>query len=891
MIDFHALTTEASFKELKSSVLGLDQKEAIKRSEKYGLNKLPEGEKASWLQILWTQFKSPLIIVLIIAGLISYFVKEKLDAQVIFAAVLINAIIGFIQENKANNSLEQLKKIIENRSLVLRDGEEKEIKSEELVPGDIIILSSGSRIAADARVIESIDLEINEAPLTGESVSVFKELKPLSKGTVLAERSNMVYSGCLVVGGTGKALVVATGQDTEIGRISQLVKSTKEGKTPLQTRLLELSKIFGLAAFILAIVIMLVGVWQERSFFEIFLTAIAVGVAAIPEGLVVAVTVILVLGMKQILKQKALTRKLVAAETLGSTTVICTDKTGTLTEGKMRVNNLFFGSDFVSGQDMSNKMIKKEEGLFLLLKIGLMCNDAFIEKGDDLEAEKIVGLPLEKALISFGLELGLDKMELQKLEPRVSELPFSSERKFMITINQAEKGYRLYEKGALERILPQVEYFLEGAGKKKADANYKRNLLAQYESLTSKGLRVIALAYKDLKSLPFKEGEKKDWDSLNKGLILAGLIAFKDPLRPEAKQTIKICKRAGIRPIIITGDHQLTAQAIAQEVGLDGENAVITGEQLEAIDDTELRELVKKHSVYARVSPHHKLRIVEALKRNGEVVAMTGDGLNDSPALKASDIGICLGSGTEIAKETSDIVLLDDNFSVIVSAIREGRVIFQNIRKSITYLISDCFSEIVLILGSLFFNMPLAILPTQILWINIINDGFPNFSMAFEKSDRDVLADKPISRKEPLLNKEMKIIIVGVGLVRDILIFALFFYIYHNLDFFGFDLKYLRTLMFALLAFKSVTSIFSLRSFHLSFFRIKQFRNWYLLLAVGISITLLMLAIYLPAAQQFMNTSALDMRAWALIFSLSFINILMIETVKYFFIPKAHDQR
>jgi Ca2+-transporting ATPase len=896
MYSFHSATLDDCFKQVKSSSAGLSIVEARHRLDKHGANRLAATKPLGWLPIFFSQFKSPLIFILLLAGIISVIAQEYLEAEIVFGAVLINVVIGFIQENKANNALNQLQKMVEHKTIVRRQEGDQEVDSAEVMVGDIIILRAGEQIPVDARLIKSIDLQINEASLTGESAAIYKNIEILNPDTQLADRRNMIYSGTVVESGSGEALVVSKGRHTELGKISEMVQTTMEVQTPLQKRLAQLSKFIGLIAAVVSVLIVVAGLIQGRDFLEIFLTAIAVAVAAVPEGLAVAVTVILVLGMKKILKQKALTRKLIAAETLGSTTVICSDKTGTLTEGRMQVAHIVTGSKEFVLPDLFQKNNQAEiTNALRALEIGLFCNNAILEKNiDELQPEKIVGLPVEVALLTLGRELGLDQEQLLAREPKVAELPFNSGQKFMITLHQlAANNYVLYEKGAPEKIIAKASKLIGVKANKVLDGKDREELLRQTDELTSRGLRVMAVAFKSLKKLPWSlQTEPKDWSLVDSDLVFVGLIAFKDPLRPDAKETIALCRQAGIRPIIITGDHPLTAAAIAKEVGLDGQpEDVITGARLETIDDEVLREVVKKYNIYARVSPEHKLRIIRALQANGEVVAMTGDGLNDSPALKMADIGVCLGSGTDIAKQTADIVLLDDNFKVLVSAVEEGRIIFRNLRKSVAYLVSDCFSEIFLIVGSIVFNLPLAILPAQILWINIVNDGFPNFSLAFEHDNKGVMDSPPLKRLEPIINKEMKVIIFGLGLVRDFFILLLFVYLYKNQPLFGWDLDYLRTLFFALLGFKSISAIFSLRSLSLPFFKIKQGHNPYLLGAFVISLLLLILAVYWSPLQKILGTVALSGRSWLLIFGLSFVNIIIIEIIKYFFNHKSHAQK
>ena len=882
---FYELKAETVFKIVNSTAGGLSAEEAKKRLARDGLNVLAEDKPYRRWKIFISQFKNPLIYILLGAAAISFIVGENVDTQVIVAAVLINVIIGFIQEDRANSALNKLKKIVEHQAGVRRNGREIEIPAAEAVVGDVLILKSGQIISADARVFQDYDLEVNEASLTGESLTVSKSIQPCPPSTGLADRKSMVYAGTNIISGHGLAVVVATGPRTEVGQIAEMVKTTGNDPTPLQGRLTRISSFLGLSVVVICLIIILTGVLKGLPFLNILLAAIAISAAAIPEGLSVAVTVILAIGMKHIVKRKALTRKLLAAETLGSITAICSDKTGTLTEGKMRLEEIVSYSGRLAPAKLAgSKDLSKLKDFMLALKTGVLCNNAVINP----ENLKSSGLALEVSFLKVALDLGISQAELMKDEPRLSELPFNSARKFMISLHQKESAFSLYEKGAGEIVLEKCS-FLEDAGKiRELDKNDKEKILDIYENLALSGWRVIALAYRDLKTLPFSPtAEEKNWSLVDKNLTFIGLAAFKDPLRPEARKTIALCKKAGIRPIIITGDHPNTALAIAEELKMDlGAVGVVSGKFLENLNDSELRELAKSASVYARVSPNHKLRIVTALKQNGEVVAMTGDGLNDSPALKAADIGICLGSGTEVAKETADIVLLDDNFSVIVSAIRQGRIIFDNIRKSVTYLIADCFSEITLIMGSILFNLPLALLPTQILWINILNDGFPSFSLAFETNDDGVMKRKPIKRSESIFTPEMKALLFGVGFIREALLFWGFYYCATHLAVLGWSFGYLRTLLVAILILKSITAIFSLRSFTLPLHKIKQLTNPYLFTAIGIDLALLIAAVYWPVLNRLLKTEPLSAGSWLIIIGVSLINILMLEIVKAWFVKR-----
>jgi Ca2+-transporting ATPase len=884
MKDFHSLTWQEVLKEKKSSQNGLSSEEAKNRIDELGFNQLQKEKPLGAIKILLSQLKSPLVYILIIAGAISFFLGEKTDTYVIFGAVFINTIIGFIQENKANKALSKLRKMVEHKAVVFRDGHETEVLSKEIVPGDIVILEPGNRVPADVRLLEAKDLKINEASLTGESAPANKKIEKIQVGASLADRNNMAYASTIVVSGSGKGVVTATAQNTEIGKISSLVQATKEEKTPLQIRLNSLSKTLGIIVAVISGLIILLGVIQGRDFFEMFIVSIAVAVSAIPEGMVVAVTVILVLGMQQILKRKALVRKLIAAETLGSTTVICTDKTGTLTEGNMQVSHIIIGDDKLNFENNKHNEKNLAKDMYHALRIAVLCNNAVVENPDNnLENLKLLGLPTEKALLLAGIQAGLKKNSLENKYKRIQELPFSSDTKFMTTLHSSSKGYRLFEKGAPERVLEKSKYFHYGGKVKEITNSDRKKLVEKYESYTSKGLRLIAVAYKKINNSEIEDENKVDLRAHDKDLVFLGFLALKDPLRPDVAETIKVCRTAGIRPIVITGDHALTARAIAKEIGFKiTKDSIVTGETLDNTSDKDLEKIVKKANVFARVSPHHKLRIVKALQSQDEVVAMTGDGINDSPALKAADIGVCLGSGTDIAKETADIVLLDNNFKVIVLAVKQGRVIFNNIRKLITYLLSDSFSEVVLIVGSIVFGLPLIILPAQILWINIVNDGFPSFSLAFEKGESGIMKKKPISQKEPLINKEMKTIIFVAGILRDLLYFAIFLY-FLKLEL---DINYIRTIIFALVSVDSLFYVFSLRSLMKPVWKINPFTNTYLNFATLASLLLLTVAIYFAPLQKALQTVPLSLNDWLLVFGVTIVNIILVEISKFYFIKK-----
>lgn len=899
MINFHSESLESVLRKLDASVSGLSQSEAEKRQKKYGLNELPSAKPLSKTKIFLSQFKNALVYILLFAGILSAVLGEVIDASVIFGAVLLNVIIGFRQESKANNAIAKLKTLVERKAIVMRDGRDMVIDSALLTIGDIILINAGNRIPADARLIEAADLHLNESSLTGESLPADKKIEPVPTGATIADRDNMVYAGTVAVRGSGRAVVTGIGSQTEIGKIAEMVKSTQEEATPLQIRLAHFSRTLGLVFAVICLIVIPIGLLEGRGFLEMVQTAVAIGVASIPEGLTVAVTFILALGMQRILKKRALTRKLVAAETLGSTTVICTDKTGTLTEGKMHVDHIVIGEkEFEFDSPGTRQSEKEAAAVSLILQTAMMCNDAIVENPDDaLAAWRFIGTPTETALMSAAIQAGLRKEELLKIEPQIEELPFDSAKKYMLSLHQRGKSYVLYEKGAPEILIEKSAFYHHQDKVKKLGKEARDKLKKTYVDLTGRGLRVIGFAIKEFDlgardRLP--EKGSVNWENLDSGLTFIGFIAIKDPLRPEAAETIAQCRDAGIRPVIITGDHALTAKAIALEIGMDlkAEN-IISGEELDKVSDEKLKKIVKKIDLYARVSPHHKLRIVKALQERGEVVAMTGDGINDSPALKAADIGISLGTGTDIAKETADIVLLNNNFKTIVETVREGRVIFKNIRKVVTYLISDSFSEIILITGTLVFafatkqSIPLAILPVQILWINIVNDGFPHFSLAYEQDHGTVMKEKPLKKSEPILNKEIKSIVFGAGILRDFVLFGLFLVFWSRMGGESGDIAYLRTLMFAALGVKSLMSIFSLRALHNHIWELNPFANKKLVGAVSASFCFLLAGIYWPPLQSVLQTVSLDAAAWGIAVLVGLLSIVLIELVKSKYIFKA----
>lgn len=868
---------------------GLKVEEAERRRKIYSSNELPERKPFSLTFLLIRQFRNPLIYILLAASFVSFILKDFLDAYVILAAVGVNVIVGFFQEFRAQKALARLKKIVTFYTTVKRDGQEKQISNQELVPGDAVLLQAGNKVPADVRLIEVSNLSINEASLTGESWPVQKTNKILPSAVILAERKNMAYMGTTVVTGTAEAVVVATGEETEFGKIAASIKEIQEEPTPLQKKLTAFSKTLGIIILSICFGIFLIGIMLGYDLEQMLTTAVAIAVAAIPEGLVVTVTVILAIGMQRILKQKALIRRLVAAETLGSTTVICTDKTGTLTEGEMHVVKIITHSHQIETAYHDFSQIEKDlsKSYFLALKIGLLASDAYIENPEEaLEHRRVIaGNPTDKALVLAASLANFDQRMMSRENPRLEEIPFDSAQKFMATLHDDRKGdKKIYYKGAPEIILGNSSKIDLDGKIENLTHEMRAKLDNEYRKLSREGLRILALGFKEAG----KDYKDLKMDSnILKNIIFVGFVCIKDTLRPEAKSTIQICKEAGIHTVILTGDHRLTAKAIAQELGLPSEDKnIIEGEKFEKLDQKALTERIRDISVYARVNPQDKLRIIDAWQAQGEVVAMTGDGINDAPALKSANIGVALGSGTDVAKETADIVLLDNNFKTIVSAVQEGRIIFDNIKRVVLYLISNSFSEMIiitvgLIIGGLFIkDFPLPLLASQILWVNLIDDGFPGVAMTMEPGEQAVMREKPTGKNAPILDKQMKILIALISIISAIGILILFSFYWLN----SHDADKARTIAFTTLGFTSLIYVFSCRSLRYPIWKKNMFENKYLILAVVNGFILQIAAVYFPPLQEIFRTKPLGFVDWLYILLVCLVIVGAIEVTKWYFI-------
>ncbi|HOZ36295.1 MAG TPA: HAD-IC family P-type ATPase [bacterium] len=878
---WYVLTQEDIFQKLATSKSGLSEQEVKKRLLQHGRNKMPEGQKISKWALLLQQFNSSLVYILLGATVISSILGDYVDAGVIFLAVLINVALGYYQENKAINSLAALKKVAVNYCKVYREGKKKQIMAEDLTIGDLVFLSAGDRVPADLRILKNVNLKINEAPLTGESNEIEKTNRPLAGELILGDQANMAFLGTQVTQGNGLAVVVATGQETELGKIASLVAETKDPMTPLQKKISTFARRLSLAAIGICLLIFVAGLILGYDAKQIFVTAVAISVAIVPEGLLIVMTVILAFGMQRILKEKALIKQLLAAETLGSTTVICTDKTGTITDGEMRVVEL---ATLDYNFDLLNNQAREKQGgneLIKLLKIGVLCNNAYIENPEaELEHRIVRGSPTEKALLMMGANVGLEKNKLEKEEPRLAETPFDSAWKFMMTLHKGKENAWIYLKGAPETILTMAKYIYSDEKKNEIEISKKEQarLLAIHEEMSKKGLRVLALAYKKINN------KIKTLDGLElNDFVFVGLAGIKDPLRSEAKKTIQEVGEAGIKTVIITGDHELTARAIAKELSMPAEaKNIMSGERLAKMTESELKALVPEISIYARVAPEDKLKIVKAWQDCGEVVAMTGDGINDAPALKKADIGIAVDSGTDVAKETADIVILDNNFLTIIKAIKEGRVIYDNIKKVVFYFLSDGLAEVITVSVGILLGWPLPLLASQIIWINLIDDTFPGIAMAKEPAESGIMKQRPRKLSEPILNRESFVLIGIISLLSAAGTLFFFHFFWQQTG----DINLGRTVGFTFLAVNTLVYIFSARNLHKPMWQTNVFSNKSLLLAVVVGFAMQAFAVYNGLAQRIFQTVPLGWEAWLAIILGCVLIIIAIEGVKMIYARK-----
>ncbi len=881
-LTYHAMQLNDVFSELKASEKGLSDEEAAKRLAEAGANELKEGKNISPVGLFIDQFKDLIIWILIGAVVISMFLKEFIDGAVILAILIINAIIGFIQEYRAEKAIDALKKLAGLKADVLRNGQRKQLDSRLLVPGDIILLETGNKVPADCRLIEATNLEVQESVLTGESTAVSKELMLIETDAPISERKNMVFSSTIITKGKAKAIVVSTGMKTEVGRIATLLQETKEELTPLQKQLDKFGKHIGYATLAICVIVFIVTVARkEGTVLEMFKVSVSLAVAAIPEGLPAIVTLSLALGIQRMIRRNALVRKLPSVETLGSTTVICTDKTGTLTVDQMTVRSLYVNNEEISvtgeGYSTQGSISKTNEGVKLLLRIGVLCNDAALVKSMAKEgkAAGMIGDPTEAALLVSAAKGGLEYAWIGKESNRIGELQFDSKRKRMSTANLVRGSPVLYTKGAPDILLNLCSHIYLNGKIAPLTPLQKKKILEANEKFGSKALRVLGFAYKQL-----RKGQKID-ESVEKGLIFVGLQAMIDPPRPEVKSAIAMCRNAGIKVVMITGDHRTTAQAIAAELGLEGNT--LTGEDLDKLGDEALQKVAAETSVYARVSPEHKLRIISALKKANQITAMTGDGVNDAPALKKADIGIAMGiTGTDVAREASKMILTDDNFVSITNAIEEGRGIYDNIKKFVYFMLSSNMAEVLIIFLAALVGMPLPMVAIQLLWINLVTDGLPALALGIEPISKEVMERKPRNPAEGILTKQLitRILITAATIAAGSLLLYYFELVEHGWHFGG-DISsegYTAaiTITFTALVMFELFNALAAKSESKTIFSRELFNNKSLLLALLSSLLLQLAVIYLPVNKIF-HTSPLHPVDLALVIGVA-SSLIVVDT-------------
>lgn len=866
---------------------GLTTKEVEERLQKYGPNKIQSGKRKSFLRMFFEQFRSFMIIVLLIAAAISGVVgimedEGIVDTLIILFILVINALIGAIQERKAENSLEALINLAAPETKAMRDGNIISVQTDKLVPGDIVILETGAIIPADLRIIEAVNLKVQESSLTGESVPVDKTSDTLQGEDIpLGDRKNMAFSSGMVTYGRGRGIVVKTGMNTEVGKIADMLSSTADTGTPMSRRLEQLGKILGIAALAISALIFIVGILYGNSLIIMFMTAVSLAVAAIPEGLPAVSTVVLAIGVQRMVRKNAIIRTLPSVETLGSATVICSDKTGTLTQNKMTVVEMYVNNR----KHTVNRKVdteKAEQGIEKLLTTAILCSD--VQVSVEGEKTELKGDPTETALIDVGFHYGIDKNDLESKYKRVNEIPFDSERKRMTTINKIDdKTFRINVKGGLDEILEVCDKIdIDGNIRQISEQDHS-SIRKANEEMANTALRVLSMAYRDLDKVP----ADIEVANLESGLIFIGMTGMIDPARPEAVEAVKKCNTAGIKPVMITGDHKNTAMAIAREIGIIKEgDLVITGSELEKITDDVFVKDVAKYTVYARVAPEHKVRIVKAWQSNDEIVAMTGDGVNDAPALKQADIGAAMGIvGTDVAKGAADMVLTDDNFATIVNAVEEGRRIYDNIKKAIQFLLSTNIGEIFLLLVTSIFNLGIPLLPVHILWVNLVTDSLPALALSVDPPEPDIMQRKPRKSKKGFMTGGMiwrimyqGIMIGGIPLVAFIL----------GLREGNEELA--RTMAFATLMFAQLVHVRNLHSITKSSFTINPMKNKPLIGAILVSALLALAVLLIPGLRTAFSLVELDGPHWTIVILLSLIPIVFVDIFKLLKINGSADE-
>jgi len=895
---WHSKSIEIVLEELQTDPLGLKEEEVKQRLEKYGLNELKETKRTTAFQIFLNQFKDIFVIMLLIATAISLAVGEATDAITIAAIVVLNAVVGFVQEYRSEKAMDAMRKLTAPKARLMRNGKEVMVPAKEVVPGDILLLESGDRVPADSRLVEVVELRTDEAVLTGESTQVEKRISTIEENAPVADRKNMIFTATYVTYGRGKAVVTSTGMETEFGKIAEMVQSVEAEETPLKLKLENFAKKLGIIivfACVAIFVLEMLDPARPGTLVENFITAIALAVSAVPEGLPAVVTISLALGARELAKRNAIIRRLASAETLGATTVICSDKTGTLTRGEMTVRKIFTNDKIIEvtgvgyeakGQFMlKNKPMdaKENANLNLLLGASAVCTNA------SYDGEKILGDTTEGALIVAATKAGMTKDKLEKKYPRVHEIPFTSERKRMTTVHKmSEEKLLAFMKGAPEVILDHCTKIFKNGEPKKLTKREKQKILKTNEQMAGDALRVLGVAFKELTDVEledFRELSKAEETNkrIESDLVFVGLVGMIDPPREEAKEANKLCQQAGIRTVMITGDHKLTAVAVAKEIGITKGNPhdmVLTGTKLDAMSDEDFEKVVKDVRVYARVAPEHKLRIVKALKKKGEIVAMTGDGVNDAPALKQADIGVAMGiTGTDVTKEAADMVLADDNFATIVSAVEGGRAIYDNIRKFSFFLLRCNFDELALIGTFALLGLELPLTAGMILWLNLVTDGGPALALTMDPPEKDVMQRPPRDPKQGVLHGRLASIIATFTL-QFLLTGGLFYWQYYMLPGPLTELKLAqaRTMAFTRATLQELFVVWNCRSEKHNAFKVGFLSNKFLLIAV---IGSAVLTILVPFIGLFGTVVMDDPLEWALVVVTAMSGFLILPEVFY----------
>ena len=955
--EWHAQTAEQVLDHLQVQANGLTSEEAKRRLEHYGHNQLTEAPRPTFLQMLWEQLNNFVVILLIVASVVSALLGDYVEAAAIMAIVVLNAILGIVQERRAEEALAALKKLAAPDAQVIRDGRRQSIAASELIPGDIVFLEAGNFIPADIRLLEAINLRVEEASLTGESLAVKKNAATvLEKQVPLGDRKNTAFMGTLVSYGRGRGVVTSTGMHTQLGLIATMLQNVETEQTPLQRRLDQLGKSLSIVALFLVAIVFIVALINSTNinqlfsstsaYFaeyapdiaDVFIIAISLAIAAVPEGLPAVVTISLALGMREMIKRHALIRKLSSVETLGSATIICSDKTGTLTQNEMTVTRMWVDGQFINvtgtGYVPKGEFQINDKSIDLMdypaahttLWLGLLNNDSEIEITGESESNqtyRIVGDPTEGALVVAAAKAGAIHIDIKEAYPRENEIPFDSERKRMITIHDVkaprnedpspftDEKHKNWDviavKGAPDVVLELcTQYQGMDDTPRKLDEEARERILAANDTLTKDALRVLGVAYRITKDVPDNPEHIKTED-LEQELVFVGLMGMIDPARSEVRPALEKAREAGIRTVMITGDYPNTARAIAETIGmLQHRKNVLTGAQLDAMSDEELKGVIEDTAVFARVSPEHKMRIVDALQANNEVVAMTGDGVNDAPAIKRADIGIAMGiTGTDVAKETADMVLTDDNYASIVSAVEQGRVIYSNIRKFVFFLLSSNLAEIMIIFLATLVGLPVPLTAIQLLWLNLITDGAPALALAVEKGDPDIMQQKPRSKSEPIVNRSMMVglVVQTIAQTSAVLMAFILGLLWHleagasvvgnpityllGHDWRGINVQTAETMAFVTLSLAELFRAYTVRSERASIFQIGVFSNRYMQYAVGLSITLLLLVVNLPFLQPIFNTQPLSAREWGVVLGLAILPAIAEEITKFFLRMKS----